>query len=666
IFSWDAYERFDRPFVAHKLRQAAEIRRKFFAGNAFYRVCNGEADGLPGVILDRYGSNFVLQLHASGLDEFLLPVIQPAIEEVFEEELSRLILRNDSPIRSLEHLPLLTSPRILAGRPGREEVGEEEEGEQPSLQVEMIENGCSFLVDLYKGDTTGWTFYHRNTRDFLASLCKGRSVLEVYSRHGGSFGVQAASRGASCVVSIHPSADIVKLGNLHIDQNCLSSRQILFLQSDISLFLQSFIQRQQEEEESKEHKNEEEEEERKRRERKRGELCGSLPSSSSSCCKAFREIDGAAPKNDGNRSIDMLATDSSSSFASSSLLQRELDTLSTCTFTSSSLPSRHSSLSSSGYHPSRSQKDSNTLSSSLSSSSSAFSASPCSSSSSSPSSPPSSSDHRNPLASFASPEQSCRYLKDGDKKEDKPRQEEQRGCSDVTSEASLRRRDIKISQKDMNSHLSCNSKRSLSSSSRFSLAIFPPGHPKQSTESMLLQAQEAAEKTLDFLQSSSSRFYSSPHPQSLSRPYLHHNRFRRQLQNFDVVILDLPVDIFPSSSLSYFHVKNENLHLLELLFQQALAVTSQDGGLLFFSVTLPGLKRQDFHRLIQKGLKTSPRIEKSHESDREECEEKERRRRIRRCRVLNEGGVQSIDHPTDLGLPFSPSFTHCILLLLDS
>ncbi|CBZ53634.1 conserved hypothetical protein [Neospora caninum Liverpool] len=159
VFCRDRFQRIDAGFLALQLRRAADLRRRHFT-HPFYRVCNGEGDDLPGIVLDRYGPHFVLQLNAAGLDDFL-PVLQSVIEDVFEAELTTLLLRNDSPLRRLEKLPLTKS--FLSG--------------YRDTPVEVFENGSTFLVDLLEGDRTGWNFQQRPTREMLAPLCRRRSVL---------------------------------------------------------------------------------------------------------------------------------------------------------------------------------------------------------------------------------------------------------------------------------------------------------------------------------------------------------------------------------------------------------------------------------------------------------------------------------------------------------
>ncbi|KEP67022.1 UNVERIFIED_CONTAM: SAM-dependent methyltransferase [Hammondia hammondi] len=217
VFCRDRFQRIDEGFLALQLRRAADFRRRHFT-HPFYRVCNGEGDDLPGIILDRYGPHFVLQLNAAGLDDFL-PVLQPVIEDVFEAELSTLLLRNDSPLRRLEKLPLTKS--FLSG--------------YRDTPVELLENGSTFLVDLLEGERTGWNFQQRPTREMLAPLCRRRTVLDLFS-HGGAFGIQAATHGASIVVCVHPSSASVELGRQNIEANNFSDC-VVHVQADILPFL---------------------------------------------------------------------------------------------------------------------------------------------------------------------------------------------------------------------------------------------------------------------------------------------------------------------------------------------------------------------------------------------------------------------------------------------
>lgn len=174
----------DQEFVAIRLRRALGLRDLIF-GRPYYRMVHAEADGLPGLIIDRYGDTVVLQANTAGM-ELLLPVILAAVDEVLAP--ATVVLKNDSAVRKLEGLDLYD--RVEKG--------------QLADPVELEENGARFLADLAGGQKTGWFFDQRDNRQAVAALAAGRSVADFYCYAGG-FAIQAARAGASRVLAVDRS-----------------------------------------------------------------------------------------------------------------------------------------------------------------------------------------------------------------------------------------------------------------------------------------------------------------------------------------------------------------------------------------------------------------------------------------------------------------------------
>jgi 23S rRNA (cytosine1962-C5)-methyltransferase len=174
----------DALFLGRRLAQAAALRDRLI-GVPYYRLIHAEADGLPGVIVDRFGDALVVQVNTAGME-----LLTPVLLEALEAELSpaTIVLKNDSPVRELEGLTRGTT--VAKGEAG-----------QP---IELVENGARFVADLSGGQKTGWFYDQRDNRRFMAGLSKDGSVLDVYSYSGG-FGVLAAARGAKSVACIDRS-----------------------------------------------------------------------------------------------------------------------------------------------------------------------------------------------------------------------------------------------------------------------------------------------------------------------------------------------------------------------------------------------------------------------------------------------------------------------------
>jgi 23S rRNA (cytosine1962-C5)-methyltransferase len=173
----------DALFFGRRIARAAALRDRLI-GVPYYRLIHAEADGLPGVIVDRFGDALVLQVNSAGM-----AALTPVLLEALEAELSpgTIVLKNDSPVRELEGLE--REVVVAKGEAG---------------PVEVIENGARFVADLSGGQKTGWFYDQRDNRRFMAGLARDASVLDVYSYSGG-FGVLAAKEGAQSVTCLDRS-----------------------------------------------------------------------------------------------------------------------------------------------------------------------------------------------------------------------------------------------------------------------------------------------------------------------------------------------------------------------------------------------------------------------------------------------------------------------------
>ena len=139
----------DALFLGRRLAQATGLRDRL-VGVPYYRLIHAEADGLPGVIIDRFGDALVVQVNTAGM-ELLTPVL-------LEAQLSpkTIVLKNDSPVRTLEGLERGTT--VVKG-----------DASQP---IELVENDAKFVADLSGGQKTGWFYDQRDNRRFMAGLAK--------------------------------------------------------------------------------------------------------------------------------------------------------------------------------------------------------------------------------------------------------------------------------------------------------------------------------------------------------------------------------------------------------------------------------------------------------------------------------------------------------------
>jgi 23S rRNA (cytosine1962-C5)-methyltransferase len=181
----------DHAWWAARLVQAVERRRGLFDHQTNgYRIINGESDGWPGLVLDRYDSTFVLKLYTAAW----LP---------WFEEISRLFISELKPT----HLVLRLSRNIQdkARRSISAEDGRVLYGDRLEAVPTFLETGLRFEADVMRGQKTGFFLDQRENRRAVESLAHGRSVLNAFSFSGG-FSLYAARGGASSVTDLDISA----------------------------------------------------------------------------------------------------------------------------------------------------------------------------------------------------------------------------------------------------------------------------------------------------------------------------------------------------------------------------------------------------------------------------------------------------------------------------
>jgi len=186
----DAARPIGRRFLLRRLERALKLREQLYRA-PYYRLIHAEADGLPGLVIDRFGAVLVVQANAAGMDR-LLPVIIDALTPLLAPE--AIVLRNDSPARTLEGLA--DEVRVALGVV-----------EGP---VRVEENGVAFTADVLGGQKTGWFFDQRDNRGFVAGLARGARVIDLYCYSGG-FAVEAACGGAASVTGIDRSEGALAL-----------------------------------------------------------------------------------------------------------------------------------------------------------------------------------------------------------------------------------------------------------------------------------------------------------------------------------------------------------------------------------------------------------------------------------------------------------------------
>lgn len=211
----------DADFFTRRIAQAAEWRERAGCNPQLCRLVWSEADGVPGVVVDRYGDVAVLQTLTVAMDQRKAVIAEalaalPGIVHVVE--------RNDAPIRALEGLPLVTG--MLAGEdPGPREVAL---------------NGIRFLVDFLRGQKTGLYLDQAENYAIIAARASGLRVLDCFSNQGG-FALACAARGASSVVAVESGADSAQKLR---DNAVLNNLSVETVEEDVFSFLADQMRRE--------------------------------------------------------------------------------------------------------------------------------------------------------------------------------------------------------------------------------------------------------------------------------------------------------------------------------------------------------------------------------------------------------------------------------------
>ena len=188
----------DRAFVADRVETARAWRDRYIGG-AYYRLFYSEADGFPGLIIDRYGDHLVVQAQTRGAYERL-----DLIVDVLREQCAPqcIVLRNDAPIVELEGLE--TERRMLHGK------------EPAPITFEL--DGIRYCADLWNGQKTGFYFDQRENRLALTPYVAEADVLDAFC-YSGAWGLTAARAGARSVLGIDSSAHAIQLAQQSAELN---------------------------------------------------------------------------------------------------------------------------------------------------------------------------------------------------------------------------------------------------------------------------------------------------------------------------------------------------------------------------------------------------------------------------------------------------------------
>lgn len=193
----------DAALISQRIQSALALRelalREQGVTKPFYRLVYGDSDLLPGLVVDRFGDYFSVQINSAGMD-LLSGAIVDVLNRLFKPK--GILLKNDSSARDAE---------------GLEKTVTVASGTVPDL-VELEENGTRFLAPLASGQKTGWFYDHRVNRRAMQALVKDKKVLDVFS-YVGAWGVQALHAGARSVICVDSSEQALRIARKNAELN---------------------------------------------------------------------------------------------------------------------------------------------------------------------------------------------------------------------------------------------------------------------------------------------------------------------------------------------------------------------------------------------------------------------------------------------------------------
>jgi len=216
IWTWAQDEPVDAGFLRRRLELAIRARARL-AGTGrvtAFREVHAESDGLPGLVIDRYGDYRVVQFLSAGAEAWRQAILDALAEG---SDCQGIYERSDVDVRSLEGLAPRSGPAW---------------GAPPPTDLVIEENGLHYHVDVIGGQKTGFYLDQRENRSVVRGLVAGGEVLNGFA-YTGSFSVAALAAGAGRVLSIDSSANALELAVQNVALNGLPSERCEWIEGDV-------------------------------------------------------------------------------------------------------------------------------------------------------------------------------------------------------------------------------------------------------------------------------------------------------------------------------------------------------------------------------------------------------------------------------------------------
>ncbi|MCJ7623217.1 MAG: class I SAM-dependent rRNA methyltransferase, partial [Anaerolineaceae bacterium] len=210
-------------FFRKKIKEAIGLRETFIppGETEMYRLVNAESDGIPGLIVDRYGEVLVIQCLSAGIEFWRDVIVEHLIDLT---GIQKIFERSDVEVRKLEGLTERVGPL---------------HGNGFSKQFQMNENGLNFWIDIAQGHKTGFYLDQRRNRAVLRGLVNKRIVLDCFS-YSGAFSVSALAGGAEKVISLDSSSEALQICEKNVELNGFSNKDHEIIEGDVFTTLRTF------------------------------------------------------------------------------------------------------------------------------------------------------------------------------------------------------------------------------------------------------------------------------------------------------------------------------------------------------------------------------------------------------------------------------------------
>ena len=224
-WSFDEAERIDRAFFQRRIERALALRARLPIASTGMRLVHGEADGLPGLVVDRYGDTLSVQFLAAGTDRWKELLAELLLQA---SGAARLYERSDASVRGLEGLEPHTGWMRGAG----------------ATELTITEHGWQLTLDVAHGHKTGYYLDQRDNRAHFARWLRQfgcREVLNCYCYTGG-FTVAALAGGAGHVTSVDSSAPALERVQRHVQLNGFDAGASTCVDADVNAFLRQCLE----------------------------------------------------------------------------------------------------------------------------------------------------------------------------------------------------------------------------------------------------------------------------------------------------------------------------------------------------------------------------------------------------------------------------------------